>query len=100
MKAQLMIWSLEKPKRNSERDTLQQAGAAEEGCGGESKEQVRTRQAGKGNGGTVPPQHTKIHAGMTQIQQRTMGTRMRRNKATESLQCQAMKFGLYLPDSQ
>ena len=46
-----------------------------------SKEQVRTRQAGKGNGGTVPPQHTKMHAGMTQIQQRTMGTRMRRNKA-------------------
>ena len=29
------IWSLEKSKRNSERETLQKAGAAEKGCGGE-----------------------------------------------------------------
>lgn len=45
-----------------------------------SKEQVRPRQAlsREGKGGTVPAQHTKIHTGMTQIQQRTTWTKMRR----------------------
>ena len=100
------IWSLEKSKRNSERETLQKAGAAEKGCGGERVKNRwgpdKTILSKEGKWGYSPI--SQIHVGMTQHnrdsrEQCEQGWEGR-IKTTESLQCQAMKFGLYLPDSQ
>lgn len=62
MKTQLIIWSVKNPRGIQRGKLCQRAGPAEEGFGGESKEQVRARgdhsKWGREMGVQSHPQHT------------------------------------------